>query len=80
MKSIIRIVHLTSVVQSELYEATRILFVRKENKNKDIYSTIRLSLCVSVAAFWRASDGHKVRTLFSVISNAWIRIVRLFTL
>ncbi len=47
MKSIIRIVHLPSVVQSELYEATRILFVCKENKNNDIYSTIRLSLSVS---------------------------------
>ncbi len=42
MKDIVRIVHLPSVVQSELYEATRILFVRKENK----IMTIRL-LCVS---------------------------------
>ncbi len=32
MKSIVKIVHLPSVVQSELYEVTRILFVRKENK------------------------------------------------
>ncbi len=39
-----------------------------------------LSLCVSVAPFWKASDGRKVRTLFSVISNAWIHIVRLFKL
>ncbi len=35
MKSIVKIVHLPSVVQSELYEATRILFVCKENKNND---------------------------------------------
>ncbi len=35
-------VHLPLVVQAEFYEATRILFVRKENKNNDIYSTIRL--------------------------------------
>ncbi len=35
MKSIVRIVHLPSVVQSDCYEATRILFVRKENKNID---------------------------------------------
>ncbi len=35
MKDIAKIVHLPSVVQSELYEATRILFVRKENKNND---------------------------------------------
>ncbi len=35
MKDIVRILNLPSVVQSELYEATRILFVRKENKNND---------------------------------------------
>ncbi len=35
MKGIVKIVHLPSVVQSEFYEATRILFVRKENKNND---------------------------------------------
>ncbi len=35
MKGIVKIVQLPSVVQSELYEATRILFVRKENKNND---------------------------------------------
>ncbi len=35
MKDIVRIVHLSSVVQSEFNEATRILFVRKENKNND---------------------------------------------
>ncbi len=49
MKSIIRVVHLPSVVQSEFYEATRILFVCKENKNNDEkISTICLlsvSLC-----------------------------------
>ncbi len=45
MKSIARIVHLPSVVQSEFYEATILLFVCKENKNndffqfKDLYST-----------------------------------------
>ncbi len=35
MKDIIKIVHLPSVVQSELYEATRILLVCKENKNNE---------------------------------------------
>ncbi len=35
MKSIAKIVHLSSVVQSDCYEATRILFVRKENTNND---------------------------------------------
>ncbi len=53
-----KMVPLPSVVQSEFYEAMRILFVRKENKNNDIHSTIVtfLSLCVSIAPFWRASD------------------------
>ncbi len=40
MKHIVRVVHLPSVVQSEFYNVTRTLFVRKENKNND--STIRL--------------------------------------
>ncbi len=31
-----------------------------------------LSLCVTVAPFWRISAGRKVRTLFSVISNALV--------
>ncbi len=35
MKDKVRIVHLPSVVQSECYEATRILFVHKENTNDD---------------------------------------------
>ncbi len=37
-----------------------------------------LSLLVTVAPFWRASDGCKVRMLFSVISNAWICIFYTF--
>ncbi len=43
MKSITRVVHLPSVVQSEFYEATRILFERKENVNAS-------SICSSAAA------------------------------
>ncbi len=39
-KSIARIVHLPSVVQSEFYEATRILFKCKENKNKDFFLSL----------------------------------------
>ncbi len=35
-----RVVHLPSVVQSEFYEATRILFIRKENKNNFFYALI----------------------------------------
>ncbi len=55
----------------------RILFVHKENKNNDIQQFVSsLSLCASVAPFWRAYDGRKVRTLFSVISNEWIRCFR----
>ncbi len=48
IKNSVKIVYLPSVVQSEFYDATRILFVRKENKNNDMCSTIRLlsvSLC-----------------------------------
>ncbi len=33
---------LSSVVQSEFYEATRIHFLRKKNKNNDLFSTIHL--------------------------------------
>ncbi len=35
MKHIARILHLPSVVKSDCYEATRTLFVCKENKNDD---------------------------------------------
>ncbi len=34
-KDIGKIVHVTSVVQLQFYETLRILFVRKEHKNKD---------------------------------------------
>ncbi len=34
-KDIVKIIHVTSVVQQQFYEATRILFV-KENKNNDL--------------------------------------------
>ncbi len=55
MKSIVRIVHLPSVVQSEFNEATRTL-----------YSTIRL-LWFSVVPFWRIPAGYKQRSLFCVL-------------
>ncbi len=35
MKDIVKIVHLPSMVQSEHYEVTKILFVRRENKNNN---------------------------------------------
>ncbi len=48
MKSITRLVYLPSVVQSELYEATRILFVRKENKNNNFFQQFVELLSVSL--------------------------------
>ncbi len=65
MKSIARIVHLPSVVQFELYEATRIPFVRKENKN-NFFSTIHII---------DASNGRKMRTLFCIHLNTRRRIL-----
>ncbi len=43
MKSTAREVNSPAVVQSEFYEANRILFVRKKKLNNDFFSTIRLS-------------------------------------
>ncbi len=74
MKSITRAVHLSSVVQSEFYGATRILFVHKENKNNS------LSLLVRIAPFWILPIECKQRTLFCICFNARMRILRLFTL
>ncbi len=45
IKDIVKIVHVTSVVQPEFYEATGILFVHKENKKN--YSTIFSLQCQS---------------------------------
>ncbi len=42
MKSIARVVHLPSVVQPEFDEWRENFFVRKDNKNNDFFSTIRL--------------------------------------
>ncbi len=47
MKGIVKIVHLPSVVQTELYEASRILSVCKENKNNDFYSKTVLFIYLS---------------------------------
>ncbi len=81
MKGIVKIVHLPSVVQSECYEATIILFVRKENKNYKFIQQL-----VSSASHPRhrsailASTGHKLRTLFCVSCTTRIRFLHLFTL
>ncbi len=56
MKSIARVVHLPSVVQYELYEAMRILFVRKENKNNFFQHL------VTVVPFWILPIERKQRT------------------
>ncbi len=75
MKSIVRIVHLPSVVQSEFYDVMTILFVRNENKNNEkIISS--LSLCVSVEPFWRLSTERKLRTLFCISRNTRMRYFR----
>ncbi len=63
MKTIIKIVHLPSVVQSEFYEVTRILFVRQENKNNDIYSAIHL---LSVSHHQRSAILESIRWTQSV--------------
>ncbi len=67
MKSIARVVHQPSVVQSEFYEATRILFVCKENKNNNFFSTIRL--LITVAPFLRFCTERKHCTLFCIHLN-----------
>ncbi len=75
MKSIAREVHLPSVVQSEFYEATIILFVCKENKNNDFFQQFvsSRSLLVSVAPFCILPIERKQRTLFCIRLNAKMR-------
>ncbi len=70
MKSIAGEVHLPSVVQSEFSETTRVLFVRKEYKNNDFFSTNHLLL--SVVPFWILPIKRKQRTLFCIRLNARI--------
>ncbi len=62
MKSIVRIVHPPSVVQSEFNEATRKLFLRKENKTMSLFN----NSSPLVAPFLRISAGGKQRTLLCV--------------
>ncbi len=78
MKSITRVVHLPSVVQSEFYKATRILFVRKENKNIFLFQQFvsSLSLLITVVPFWRLCTERKQRTLFCIHLNARMCILR----
>ncbi len=78
MKSIVRVVHLPAVVQSEFYNATKIIFVRKENKNNDFFQKCvpSLSLRVTVAPFWRLSTERKHLTLFCIRRAARMRCFR----
>ncbi len=82
MKAIIKIVLLPSVVQSNFMKWREyFLYAKKIKITTFIQQFISSpSLIISVAPFWRASDGRKVWTLFSVISNKRIHIVRLFTI
>ncbi len=52
MKDIIKIVHLPSVVQSEFYEATRILFVCKENENNDLFNNLHHRSAILESIRW----------------------------
>ncbi len=73
MKSIVRVLHLPSVVQSEFYEATRIFFVLKENKNKYFFQQFVSSMSLTVAPFKRLSTERKMRTLFCISLNTRMR-------
>ncbi len=75
MKSITRILHLPSGVQSEFYEATRILFICKENNC--FFLTIRL-FSVSPrhhSAILEIMHRRKQRTFFCIRLNPGMRYV-----
>ncbi len=77
MKSIARVVHLPSVAQPEFYLVTRILFVRKENKNNYFFfnnSSPLLSILVTVAPFWILPIERMQRTLFCICLKAKIQL------
>ncbi len=78
MKYIIKIVNLPSVVQSEFYEATQLLFVRKENKNNNFIqqcftprhrSAILESIHWMQTAYVVLCQPHHTDTLFSFKSK-----------
>ncbi len=75
MKIITREVHLPSVVQSELYEATRIFLYMKKIKIMTFFQQFisSLSLLVTVAPFWIWPIECKQRTLFCIRLNARMR-------
>ncbi len=65
MKDIVKIVHLPSVAQSDFNEATRTLFLCKENKNNDFIQ----QFVSSASSFWRISAG---RNACSSVSQGYI--------
>ncbi len=57
-KDIIKIIHVTSVVQPLFYEAQRILFVHKQIKNNNFIQQF-VSYASPIAPFWRVSTERK---------------------
>jgi len=67
-KDIGKTVHVTSGVQPQSYEATRILFVRKENNNNIIYSTILLPELPSSAILERTPERNQCNERYLLLS------------
>ncbi len=57
-KDIVKIVHVTSLVQPEFDETTRILFVHKENKNNDFIQQFFSYQCQSVKHIHNSITTH----------------------
>ncbi len=68
MKDIVKIVHLPSVVQSDFNEATRTLFLRKENKNNNFIQ----QFVSSASSFWRISAGRNACSSVSAAPQGYI--------
>ncbi len=75
-KDIVKIVHVTSVVQPSFYEAARIIFVHKENKDKWLYST----LVISITCIRRGTFVNTCQRLTRKKINCWIKSLFLFSL
>ncbi len=75
MEGIIKIVHLPTVVQSELYEETRIPFVHKENKNNDFILGRKLCMLFCVICTTRVRSFHSNQSVNK--RRRCIRVVQL---
>ncbi len=83
-KDIVKIVHVTSVVQPSFYEATRILFVSKEKKSNDFIQQFLSSVSVSATysrvmqdpVFWRRRNCwiKSVFTFFFLYSCSFLKL------